>query len=88
MKTTTSPRVERRTAGSWPYCVPQATEGPHGVAADSGNEPPADWWLAASTLGATVVYVGGDANEVAETERPWASLARSAQARWARENPF
>lgn len=88
MNTTTWPRVERRTVGSWPYSVPQATESPHGVAADSGNEPPGDWWLAASTLGATVVYVSGDANEVAETERQWASLARSAQERSARENPF
>ncbi len=64
---------------------------PYDTVDDSGN-PGKDWPFDVSKENPTsekaIFLISGESNQPSEIDAAWATLARAAQQRWLRENPF
>lgn len=88
MNSITSSRVERPPGSPGHWSIAATTRYPSAGAADDANTQPTDWLAAAAQARPTSVYVSSESNEAPEIDSGLLSLAKAAQKRWLKENPF
>lgn len=88
MSSATWPRVGRPPGPAGLRLPATPTHDPSDAATDAANSRTGNWQDPAVVAEPRFFHVSGQANESSAVDKEWMALARAAQTRWLRENPF